>query len=122
MVFAKKSKTLAFMLGGMLPFLMLTSCTPDANPTMNYANQVTIYRDSFAVAHVYGQTDAAAAFGFAYAQAEDNFWQLEDNFIHAIGRACEVYGEDKLLPDWINRALEIEKLSKQEYEQSNAAS
>jgi acyl-homoserine lactone acylase PvdQ len=27
------------------------------------------------------RTDAAAIFGFMYAQAEDNFWQIEDSYI-----------------------------------------
>ncbi len=36
---------------------------------------VTIRRDIRGVPHVLGETNADAAFGFAYAQAEDN-WQL----------------------------------------------
>lgn len=96
----------------------LISCKPDPTAQKTLANQVTIYRDSFGVAHIYGETDAAAAFGFAYVQAEDNFWQLEDNFIRALGRSSEVYGEETLSSDWLNRALEIPKLSKEEYEQS----
>ena len=43
-------------------------------------------------------TDASCIFGFIYAQAEDYFWQVEDSFIRALGRAAEVYGE-KALPD-----------------------
>jgi acyl-homoserine lactone acylase PvdQ len=27
-----------------------------------------------------------------YAQAEDNFWQIEDSYIQSIGRAAEVDG------------------------------
>ena len=111
------SKGLIFL--GLL--YMLLSCSSEPQPDHQYNDQLIIYRDSFAVAHVYGETDAAASFGFAYAQAEDNFWQLEDNFIHSIGRACEVYGEEKLLSDWINRALEVENLSKKEYEESDEA-
>jgi acyl-homoserine lactone acylase PvdQ len=37
------------------------------------ARSVTIYRDTYGVPHVYGPTDAACVFGYAYAQAEDNF-------------------------------------------------
>jgi acyl-homoserine lactone acylase PvdQ len=37
------------------------------------AFQVTIYRDSFGIPHVFGETDAATTFGFGYAQAEDGF-------------------------------------------------
>ena len=40
-----------------------------------------------------GPTDASVVFGFVYAQAEDNFPQIEENYIRALGRASEVYGE-----------------------------
>jgi penicillin amidase len=116
-----------FTLAGRL-FLAVTllSLTTDCgferssrNADSELADAVTIYRDSFGVPHVYGETDAAAAFGFAYAQAEDNFWQVEDNYIRAVGRASEVHGASALLDDWINRALRIESLSVAEYESAN---
>ena len=45
------------------------------------ARTVTIYRDTYGVPHVFGRTDESTVFGFAYAQAEDNFWRVEENFI-----------------------------------------
>jgi acyl-homoserine-lactone acylase len=80
------------------------------------ARSITIYRDKFGVPHVYAPTDAAASFGFAYAQAEDNFWQIEDSYIRGVGRAAEVYGEKALADDLVVRALEIPKYARQEYE------
>lgn len=79
------------------------------------ARSVMIYRDTYGVPHVYGPTDASVIFGFMYAQAEDNFWQIEDSYIQALGRASEVYGEKSLDADLTNRALEIVKLSQSEY-------
>ncbi len=79
------------------------------------ASQVTIYRDTYGIPHVFGETDAATMFGFAYAQAEDNFWRLEDNYIRAIGRRTEVEGTDGLTSDRRNRALEIPRLAREEY-------
>jgi penicillin amidase len=79
------------------------------------ARSVTIYRDSWGTPHVYGPTDASVIFGFIYAQAEDNFWQIEDSYIQALGRASEVYGEQSLNADLTNRALEIVKISQGEY-------
>jgi acyl-homoserine-lactone acylase len=79
------------------------------------ARTVTIYRDTYGVPHVFGRTDASTVFGFAYAQAEDNFWRVEENFIRAVGRASEVYGERTLDDDRLNRALEITKLAREEY-------
>src|SRR5262252_42850 len=79
------------------------------------ARSVTIYRDNWGAPHVYGPTDASVIFGFIYAQAEDNFWQIEDSYIQALGRASEVYGEQSLNADLTNRALEIVRISQAEY-------
>lgn len=79
---------------------------------------VTIYRDTYGVPHIFGATDASAVFGLAWAQAEDNFEQVEDNFIRALGRASEVHGEKALRDDQTARALEIPRLSREEYERA----
>lgn len=83
-----------------------------ANPL---ARDVTIYRDTYGVPHVFGRTDASTVFGFAYAQAEDNFWRVEENFINALGRSSELYGEKTLDEDRLNHALEIPRLAREEY-------
>ena len=86
---------------------------PQSNDSL--ARDVTIYRDVYGVPHVFGRTDASTVFGFAYAQAEDNFWRVEENFINALGRASELYGEKSLDEDRLNRALEIPRLAQAEY-------
>jgi acyl-homoserine-lactone acylase len=83
------------------------------------AASVTIYRDTFGVPHIFASTDPQCVFGFAYAQAEDNFWQVEDNYLRSLGRAAEVYGEPALADDLLNRALEIPRLAQAEFERSN---
>ncbi|MBL8187793.1 MAG: penicillin acylase family protein, partial [Acidobacteria bacterium] len=97
------------------------------------AKSVTIYRDKWGVPHVYGPTDYSVMFGFMYAQAEDNFWQIEDSYIQAIGRAAEVYGENGVLTagagntgralesDILNRQLEINRLAQADYAKLNKA-
>ncbi len=83
------------------------------------ARSVTIYRDHYGVPHVFGPTDESVIFGYLYAQAEDNFWQIEDSYIRALGRAAEVYGEKELASDILNRQLEITRLAQEEYEQAS---
>ena len=83
------------------------------------AKTVTIERDTFGVPHVYGPTDASCVFGFIYAQAEDYFWQVEDSYLRSLGRAAEVYGEKSLPDDLVNRALEITRLSQEEFESAS---
>src|SRR5918911_301352 len=79
------------------------------------AQTVTIYRDRYGIPHVFARTDPGAVFGFAYAQAEDNFPRIEDNFLRALGRAAEVYGDASLEDDRLNRALELPRLAWEEY-------
>ena len=69
--------------------------------------------------HVYGPTDASCVFGFIYAQAEDYFWQIEDSYLRSLGRAAEVYGDKSLPDDLVNRALEITRLSQEEYQSAS---
>ena len=88
--------------------------TKESDPE-HLAKAVTIYRDAYDVPHVFGRTDSSAVFGFAYAQAEDNFWRVEENFIWALGRASELYGEDTLAEDRLNHALEIPRLAREEF-------
>ena len=45
------------------------------------AKNVTIIRDNWGIAHVYGKTDADAVFGMLYAQCEDDFKRVEMNYI-----------------------------------------
>lgn len=86
-----------------------------ATKARELARQVTIHRDSFGVAHIDGATDESVIFGFAYAQAEDYFWQVEDSYILALGRYSEVYGPQGLNSDLLNRAFEIVPLAKRNF-------
>jgi acyl-homoserine-lactone acylase len=79
------------------------------------ARQVTIYRDRYGVAHVFGRSDASTGFGFGYSQAEDNWPRLEDNYIRAIGRRAELSGAEASWEDRLNRTLEIPRLAREEY-------
>ncbi len=63
------------------------------------AENITIIRDDFGVPHIYGKTDADAVFGLLYAQCEDDFNRVEQNYIWAIGRLAEVEGEKALYSD-----------------------
>lgn len=94
------------------------AAAPRADDPVQLARSVTIYRDTYGVPHVFGPTDASCVFGYVYAQAENNFWQIEDGYIRALGRASELYGEKTLNDDEQVRALEIVQLSKAEYKRA----
>src|SRR5260370_31882077 len=63
------------------------------------AGNVTIIRDDWGIAHVFGKTDADAVFGMMYTQAEDDFNRVETNYLNAMGRLAEVEGESKVYQD-----------------------
>lgn len=60
---------------------------------------VLIRRDDWGIAHVSGKTDADAVYGLAYAQAEDDFPRLENNYIVSLGRLAEADGEKAIWQD-----------------------
>ena len=64
-----------------------------------FAQNVTIVRDNWGIAHVRGRTDADAVFGMIYAQAEDDFNRIETNYINAMGRLAEAEGESAIWQD-----------------------
>jgi acyl-homoserine lactone acylase PvdQ len=86
------------------------------DPGVRMARTVTIVRDQWGVPHIYGPTDASVVFGMAWAQAEDNVWQLEEDYLWALGRAASLYGESALPNDLVRAAFEVERLSRAEYQ------
>jgi acyl-homoserine-lactone acylase len=73
--------------------------TVEAARREQHARAVTIVRDDWGIAHIYGKTDADAVFGAVYAQAEDDFNRVETNYINAMGRLAETEGESKTYQD-----------------------
>src|SRR5580704_18080703 len=72
---------------------------PEAERWTRQARNITIIRDNWGIAHIYGKTDADAVFGMEYAQAEDDFNRVETNYITSLGRTAEVEGESKIYQD-----------------------
>lgn len=79
---------------------------------------VTIIRDDFGVPHIYGKTDADAVFGLLYAQCEDDFNRVEQNYIWATGRLAEVEGEEALYSDLRAKLFMTEEEAIANYEKS----
>ncbi len=79
------------------------------------AAQVTIHRDEWGVPHIEGPTDASVSFGFAYAQAQDYFWQIEDTYVASLGRYAELYGDAGIDADLLNRSFEIPQQAEKDY-------
>src|SRR5579871_4876450 len=66
-----------------LAAMAVSVCTgaPVTERQQAHARAVTIFRDDWGIAHVFGKTDADAVFGMIYAQAEDDFGRVENNYL-----------------------------------------
>jgi acyl-homoserine lactone acylase PvdQ len=85
-----------------------------------HTRNVTVVRDDWGIAHVYGKTDADAVFGMIYAQAEDDFNRVETNYLNSLGRLAEAEGESKIYQD-LRMKLFIDPVElKREYGESPA--
>ncbi len=63
------------------------------------AAKVIIERDEWGIAHISGATDADAVYGMIYAQAQDDFPRIEQNYLVSLGRLAEAEGEAALWQD-----------------------
>ncbi|KPL11340.1 hypothetical protein AMJ85_03805 [candidate division BRC1 bacterium SM23_51] len=84
------------------------------------AEQVTLYRDTWGVPHVYADTDAGAAFGIGYAQAEDRLEQLLRNIREAEGTMAEAFGPKYVEQDYLRRLAQHRKVCRAKYDQLSA--
>src|SRR3984885_2186498 len=95
-----QSKQLALIVAATLAcFVLQAASDPDLARWEKQARNVTLIRDDWGIAHVYGKTDADAVFGAIYAQAEDDFNRVETNYINSMGRLAEAEGESKIYQD-----------------------
>ena len=68
---------------------------------------VTILRDSWGVPHVFGKTDADAAFGLGFAHCEDDFTTIQQTLLSARGLLGSVYGQDAAANDFMVGLLRV---------------
>ncbi|RZN83511.1 MAG: acylase [Winogradskyella sp.] len=94
------------------------SYSSDTERWQEIADNITIIRDNFGVPHIYGKTDAEAVFGLLYAQCEDDFNRVEQNYIWATGRLAEVDGESAIYSDLRAKMFMTEDEAKANYEKS----
>ncbi len=77
---------------------------------------VRILRDRFGVPHVFGRRDADAAFGLAYAHAEDDFETLQYVLRAARGRLAARHGRDAAVNDYLIALFRVREHVARRYE------
>ena len=80
------------------------------------ALEASIERDTYGVPHVYGATDADAAFGLAYAQAEDAWPIMEGSLPFFRGNAGRYEGQEGAQSDYLVKWLDLWGTLDRDYE------
>lgn len=62
---------------------------------------VNIVRDKYAVPHIFGARDVDAAFGLAYAHAQDDFKTMQDILLVTRGKLATLHGVDAAKTDYL---------------------
>lgn len=83
-------------------FGLLLSCSIWAQIDVG---QIDIYRDQYGVPHIYGATDGAAAYGLAWAHAEDDFETIQYTFLPSKGLMGMHAGKDGVIMDYLVELL-----------------
>ena len=77
---------------------------------------VTIARDTFGVPHIFGKTDADAAYGLAWAHSEDDFKNIQYNVLAGKKMLGRVLGKEGVLFDFGLQFLKIDSTVEANYE------
>lgn len=77
---------------------------------------VEILRDVWGVPHVFGKTDADAAYGLAYAHCEDDAENMEDALLVARHRIASKLGQEQAKIDYINQLFRVRQFVAEKYE------
>ena len=79
-------------------------------------HEASIERDHYGVPHIYGETDADAAFGLAYAQAEDAWPIMEGSLPCFRGTAGLYEGQEGAQSDYLVKWLDLWGTLDRDYE------
>ncbi|GAB4275598.1 MAG: penicillin acylase family protein [Pararhodobacter sp.] len=74
---------------------------------------VEIVRDTHAIPHVFGETDADVFFGLGFAHAQDRLWQMTLMRRTVQGRLSEIFGSQTVRTDELMRRLDLYGLAQQ---------
>lgn len=90
-------------------YIFIPNPAPDLSEyaRVNGEYDVRILRDTWGIPHIFGRTDPDAAFGLAYAHAEDDFLTIQQMLLATRGRLATVYGPDAAANDYMVQLLRI---------------
>src|SRR5690606_3034443 len=96
-------------------FAVLGSCTDAPHPPARDYNP-TLARDEYGIPSIHGRDDQEAAYGVAYAHAEDNFATIQLVVLAARGKLGAHLGEDGARSDFLWHLLGISQAVEEGFE------
>ena len=93
----------------MKKILLLLLCAPWAYAQIN-PSEIIIIRDSFGVPHIKAPTDAGAAYGLAWANAEDDFATMQELLIAGQGRSGQLLGKEGAKRDFLLHTFAVKDI------------
>ena len=85
-------------------------------PEINLEN-IDIVRDKWGVPHIFGKTDIEVAYGFAWAQAEDDFKTMQEMLLPIKGLAGVTLGKEGAAMDLLVHIIEAERVVDEKFAQ-----
>ncbi|NLN93713.1 MAG: penicillin acylase family protein [Candidatus Hydrogenedens sp.] len=98
-----------FFSGFLVALSVLISCS-------GWSAEVTLYRDSWGVPHIYGERWEDAAYALGKAQAEDRLEDIYKNVRTALGTMAEAFGEKHAEQDFFLRVFKNAELCEEYWE------
>ena len=79
-------------------------------------DNITIVRDEYGVPYIFSKTDKEAVYGIAWAQAEDNFHNMQETILAVKGLLAGDTGKDGAILDVIAHLVNVEKIVEEKFE------
>lgn len=76
---------------------------------------IKIYRDEWGVPHIHGKTDAEAAYGLAWAHAEDDFETIQKTYLMAKHMLGRVTGKQGAKIDYVHQLLRLDEFVEKDF-------
>lgn len=89
--------------------LVVLSAIAQDFPPINPLN-IEIVRDEWGIPHIFGKTDAEAAYGLAWCNAEDAFTEMQEILIVGKGKMGKYQGVEGAKADFFSHVIQAEEL------------
>ncbi|MEO0340502.1 MAG: penicillin acylase family protein, partial [Bacteroidota bacterium] len=99
-----------------LLLVFIWSCNSTKIPESTTLDNIQIARDQWGVPHIIAPTDAEVAYGFGWAQCEDDFVTMQEQMLVVRGHLGEVRGKAGIVGDFGVKFMGLREIVEEKYE------